>query len=135
MTDSQLFRVTFSGVLTGEYDLAQTQNRFSRLFRIPSEKVKQLFSGKEYTLKNKVSEAVAMKFAIRLAETGCESVIEKISEFEYRNKTGQIQERRAAQRRIRFRRAPRKGALIPDRRLLASRRQEDQAEPTQRLAG
>ncbi len=70
MDDGQLFRETFSGVLTGEYNLAQTKTRFGKLFKVSPAKVCRLFTGKEYILNNNVAEEVAMKFAIRLAEAG-----------------------------------------------------------------
>lgn len=48
MDDGQLFRETFSGVLTGEYNLAQTKTRFGKLFRVSPAKVSRLFTGKEH---------------------------------------------------------------------------------------
>ena len=123
MSDEQLFRVAFSGIITGEYDLATTKDRFANLFRLDAKKTERLFSGKEFILKDHVSEDVAMTFAIRIAEVGCECYIETV----HNEATGGMtaEERRNGERRTRFRRAHRLGA-DPDRRVLVGRRREDQ---------
>jgi hypothetical protein len=131
----ELFRVAFRGITTGEYALDTTKKRFQKLFRLTPEKVERLFSGKEYILKDKVAEKVAMNFAIRIAETGCECYIEALSEdaIAFGNT---FEERRHGRRRIRFRRSPRHGAEISDRRVIPGRRKADNSAPvdTQKVA-
>ena len=110
----ELFRVVFDGSLTGDFDLAKAKKRFARLFRLNKKQTEALFSGKEYIIKNKVPEAEAKKFMIRVAEAGCECYIQEIpddDDLDYDEK------RSAGERRTRFRRGPRAGAIIGDRRL------------------
>ncbi len=130
MNDAPLFRVAFSGVITGEYDLDTTKSRFARLFRLNQAKVDKLFNGKEYVLKDKVSEEVAMNFAIRIAETGCECYIETLPDIEIVAGSHKGQDRRKGDRRITFRRPARPGDITPDRRVLAGRRKDDQPRQT-----
>ena len=122
----EIFRVAFSGVTTGEYNLATTKVRFQKLFRLAPEKVERLFSGKKYILKDQVVEEVAIKFAIRIAEAGCECYIEFLSEDAIAFGTRKFEERRRGERRVQFRRGPRQGAEVPDRRILIGRRRTDQ---------
>jgi hypothetical protein len=82
--------------------------------------VERIFSGQEITLKKNLSEEGAMDFAVKLAEIGCETFIEMMP-----TEGESFEERRKTIRRIRFRRGPRPGAIVPDRRLLASRRASD----------
>lgn len=120
----ELFRVVFAGNLTGDFPLDTTKARFGKAFRLPADRVERIFSGREFTLKSKLSENQAMDFAVKLAEIGCETYIESVP-------TGgppadpNFEERRKTIRRIRFRRGPRPGAIVPDRRLLPSRRKAD----------
>ena len=129
MSDEQLFRVVFSGVTTGEYDLETTKTRFGKLFRLPPDKVSRLFSGKEYILKDKVIEEVAMNFGIRIAETGCECYIETLALGEGVYGSTHSPERRSGDRRVKYRRAERKGTTVSDRRITIGRRSEDQPKP------
>jgi hypothetical protein len=117
----ELFRVVFDGSLTGDFHLAEAKKRFAKLFRLNKQKTDALFSGKEYVIKNKVFEAEAMKFMIRVAEAGCECYIQEIpddDDLDYEEK------RESGERRLRFRRGPRAGAIVGDRRL-AIRRTKD----------
>ena len=123
VSDETLYRVAFSGVITGEYDLPTTKARFAKLFRLDERKTDRLFTGKEYILKDKVSEDVAMTFAIRIAEIGCECYIETVPE-EIPTGASYDAERRNGERRTHFRRANRPGAG-PDRRVLVGRRRDD----------
>jgi hypothetical protein len=61
-----------------------------------------------------------MEFAVKLAEIGCETYIQVVPTAE-----NQLEEKRKTILRRRFRRGPRPGAIVPDRRLLVSRRAED----------
>lgn len=115
-----LYRVVFAGNLTGDFSLERTKVRFGKVFRLKPAKVERVFNGSDIILKSNVSEDKAMEFAVKLAEIGCETYIEMVP-----NADSQIEEKRKTIRRIRFRRGPRPGAIVPDRRLLISRRAED----------
>ncbi len=131
MSDEQLFRVTFSGVITGEYDLETTKNKFREQFELPVNQVDKYFSGEEYVLKDKVIEEVAMNFAIRIAESGCECYVEEINDdVEATTDSDKIEHRRG-DRRITFRRPSRPGSIGADRRSLMSRRTDDKPKPTE----
>ena len=124
MSDTEeLYRVVLAGNLTGDYPLERTKSRFGKVFKLPPKRVDRIFGGREFTLKNNLSEPGAMEFAVKLAEIGCETYIELVpaagTEYE---------EKRTTIRRIEYRRGPRPGAIVPDRRLLTSRRQNDLQE-------
>ncbi len=119
------FRVVFAGQLTGDYTPDQTKARFGKVFRLTPDKVDRIFSGKEFTLKKNLTVDGAMDFAVKLAEIGCETYIELIPDESSPEADPNFVERRKTIRRIRFRRGPRPGAIVPDRRLLASRRKKD----------
>lgn len=122
--DEPLFRVVFDGSLTGEFDEATARQQFARLFRLDTGKAATYFSGRERVLKSGISEPLAMDYMIRVAETGCECYIEEIVE----GPPAGIEERRVrGDRRHRFRRGPRPGAIVPDRRLKI-RRAEDRRQ-------
>jgi hypothetical protein len=130
MSDGQLFRVTFNGVITGEYDLETTKNKFRDQFELPVDQVDKYFSGEEYVLKGKVIEEVAMNFAIRIAESGCECYVEELTDdVESTTDSDKIEHRRG-DRRITFRRPSRPGSIGADRRSLMSRRTDDKPKPT-----
>ena len=74
----QLFKVVFSGELTGEYNEATTRKRFSTLFNIDDERTNTLFSGKETVMRSKISKEDALKLMYKLAEAGCDSYLEEI---------------------------------------------------------
>lgn len=118
----QLYRVVFSGALTGEYEAETAKARFAKLFRLDEKKIKTLFSGKEIVIKNNLTEAAAMAYMIKVSETGCECYVEEIlhddDEGEYEEK------RRNDDRRLRYRRGPRPGAIVPDRRLRIRRKRD-----------
>lgn len=117
----ELYRVVFAGQITGDYPLQKTKLRFGKAFKLNPDKVERVFNGREITLKSNMSEEKAMDFALKLAEIGCETYIEVVPSKGALN----FQERRKAIRRLKFRRGPRPGAIVPDRRLLASRRDVD----------
>jgi hypothetical protein len=121
MSDTEdLYRVVFAGNLTGDFNLERTKTRFGKVFRLAPVKVERIFNGNDIILKSNVAEDKAMEFAVKLAEIGCETYIEMVL-----NEDNQIEDKRTTIRRVRFRRGPRPGAIIPDRRLQASRRAED----------
>lgn len=118
----QLFRVVFDASLTGEFDEATSKRRFSRLFHLDEKRTETLFSGKDYVIKDNISEAEAMDFMIKVSETGCECYVQEVpdeDEPDYEEK------RATGERRTRFRRSPRTGARVLDRRLQI-RRKSDQ---------
>lgn len=123
MSDELLVRVTFEGNATGEYDLETTKRRFQKLFRLQKPQIERLFSGKSYTLKNNLNEAAAMDLAIKIADAGCECCIEPMpNENDISQRAGFVEQRRIGNRRVKFRRPPRPGAIIPDRRHSNGRR-------------
>lgn len=130
MSDEQLFRVTFNGVITGEYDLETTKTKFKKQFELPADQVDSFFNGEEYVLKDKVIEEVAMNFAIRIAESGCECYVEELTEGGESTTDSNGTEHRRGDRRITFRRPSRPGSIGADRRSLMSRRTDDKPKPT-----
>jgi len=125
MVDKNNYRVVFAGDLTGEYELDATKRRFAKVFKLDESKVKRLFSGMEYTIKSELTEIQAMEFAMKLAEIGCECWTDLMPDPDDISQQPGFVERRKSYRRIQFRRGPRAGAIIPDRRLLLSRRKID----------
>lgn len=129
MNDQPLYRIVFNGVLTGEYDLEATKQRFAKRFRLDRSKVDKLFTGKEFVLKDNIKEDVAMTFAMKIAETGCECYIESVpAQVDISRQPGFVERRSGEERRVRFRRGPRPGAIIPDRRQNNGRRKEDKQD-------
>lgn len=126
MNDQPLYRVVFNGVLTGEYDLEATKQRFAKRFHLDRSKVDKLFTGKDFVLKANVEENVAMTFAMKIAEIGCECYIESVpAPDDISQQPGFVERRSGEERRVRFRRGPRPGAIVPDRRHNNGRRKED----------
>ena len=110
----ELFRVVFDGSLTGDFDLREAKRQFAKLFKLSEKKTEALFSGKEYVIKNNIPETEAMNFMFRVAETGCECYIQEIPD---ENEPDYDEKRSRGERRLRFRRGPRAGAIVADRRL------------------
>ena len=106
----QLFRVVFNGSLTGEFDEATAKKRFGRLFHLNDHRVNSLFSGKNYVIKNNVTESQAMEFMARVAKAGCESSVQEIPDG---NEPEYDEKRNDNERRLRLRRLPHSGAIIP----------------------
>jgi hypothetical protein len=120
----EIYRVVFAGNLTGDFPPDVTKARFARAFKLTQKKVDLIFGGKEFTLKSRLSENGAMEFAVKLAEIGCETYIEAIILNDPKSDPNFVEHRRTILR-IRFRRGPRPGAIVPDRRFVTSRRQSD----------
>lgn len=126
MSDEPLVKIVFDGTMTGEFDEATTKKRFRALFRLQNQQVEQLFSGKTYTIKKNLSEADAMQIAIRIADAGCECYIETMPDAnDLSYEPGFVERRRIGNRRLKFRRGPRAGAIVPDRRRDNGRRKVD----------
>lgn len=117
MTES-LYQVIFNATMTGEFGPDTTKQRFEKLFGLDQAALKKLFSGRDLVIKKNLSEEAAMKFALKVAEAGCECVIESMpgGPPEQRKKSGD--------RRKRYRRDARPSSIVPDRRI-EIRRQED----------
>ena len=115
-------RVVFDGSLTGEVEKKVAMAKFARLFRLDVKRAQMLFSGKEYVIKNDISETVAMDFLIKLSEIGCECIVEQIPDED--DFYSGDEKRKQGERRLRYRRPPRPGAIVPDRRLKI-RREKD----------
>jgi len=133
MSDETLFRVVFNGNTTGEYDLDTTRQKFQKLFRLDPKKVEQIFRARQVVLKDNITESVAMNYAIRLAEIGCECYIEEVPHPDDISRQPGFVERRKGERRVRFRRGPRPGAIVPDRRILVGRRKTDKHGQTRTI--
>lgn len=128
MSDDGEYRVVFNGVATGEYDLPTTKQRFGKAFKLDGQRTERLFSGKDYVIKTGITEQGAMEYAIKLAEIGVECyferVVEPIPEEDHSDDPDFVEHRKSI-RRLRYRRDPRPGAVVPDRRKVPSRRNVD----------
>ena len=123
MDDEALFQITFSGTTTGEFDLSTTKQQFMKLFKLSPEKLDRLFLGNEVTIKSNITESTAMSFAIKIAEAGCEcSIVPMPDADDLTSDPNFVNRRSGGERRLRFRRGPRAGAIVPDRRLNARRK-------------
>jgi len=73
MADAQ-YDVVFSGDLTGDYEEEAVRRNLAALFKIPSEQIGTLFTGKPVTVKSGVDETTARKLeaAFRKAGAICE---------------------------------------------------------------
>ena len=123
MSDS--LQIVFSGTTTGEYDVDTSKKRFQKLFNLPDKRIDKLFNGNEVVIKSGISEEQAMNFAIKIAEAGCECAIEEMPDENDPTNDPNFVEQRKAERRVRTRRPPRPGAIVPDRRIFAGRRKGD----------
>lgn len=130
MSDEALFQITFAGAITGEFDLPTTKQQFRKLFKLTPQKLERLFLGNEVTIKSNITESTAMSFAIKIAEAGCECSIEPMpDENDLTTDPNFVNRRTGGERRVRFRRGPRPGAIVPDRRLTARRKTDTLAAP------
>jgi hypothetical protein len=130
----QLFKVVFSGELTGDYNEANTRKRFSALFNIDEERTNALFSSKDTVMRSNISKDVALKLMFKLAEAGCDSYLEEIQQEAVEEEVESVAEedgppggeerRKPRERRLHHRRDPRPGAIVPDRRLTIRRRKD-----------
>jgi hypothetical protein len=116
--DEPKFRVVFNGTLTGEFDQAVTCRRLAKLFRLDESRAQTLFSGRECVIRTDLTEAKAMTYLIRMAEAGAESYVQEVLDV---NTPDYVEKRTDFERRQRYRRDPRAGAIVPDRRLAMRR--------------
>ncbi|HIG40147.1 MAG: hypothetical protein ABGY96_13990 [bacterium] len=113
-----LYQVIFSATMTGEFGPDTTKQRFEKLFGLDQAALKKLFSGRDLVIKKNLSEEAAMQFALKVAEAGCECVIESML-------GGPPEQRKiSGDRRTKYRRDARPSSIVPDRRI-EIRRQED----------
>ncbi|MBL4680700.1 MAG: hypothetical protein JKY88_08260 [Pseudomonadales bacterium] len=129
----ELLQIVFSGALTGEYDLKTSKKNFQKLFRLSDAKVNKLFTGKEIVIKSGMNEQEAMNFAIKIADTGCECAIAEVPDKNDPTNDPDFVDRRKGERRIRTRRPPRPGAIVPDRRISLGRRRGDANKTKQQI--
>ena len=131
MTEGPLYQITFAGALTGEFDLATTKQQFQKLFKVSPKQLERLFFGNEVIIKSNITESTAMSFAIKITEAGCECSIEPMPDADDPTLDPDFVDRRTGgERRGRFRRGPRAGAIVPDRRLTARRKTDILATST-----
>jgi len=123
--DEPLYQIVFCGSLTGEFEVAEAKSRFQKLFKLKDKQIEKLFSGKEHVIKSHLPEDRAMSMAIRIIETGCECEVEIIPDLDDISLQPGFVEHRKAIRRLRYRRDPRPGVIVPDRRDVSSRRKMD----------
>lgn len=117
----QLFRVVFTGALTGEFDEVTSKALFSKQFRLDPKRARRIFSGAEHVIKNDVTEAVALQYMIKVLETGYECYVQEMPEAD---EIVYDEKRSGGEQRVRFRRGPRPGAIVPDRRLKIRRKRD-----------
>ncbi len=131
--EENLFQIVFSGTTTGEFDIETSRMRLQNLFQLPESRMNQLFSGKDFVIKANIAEQVAMNFAIKIVEAGCECSIEPIQDKnDLTNNRDFIDRRTGGDQRKYLRRAPRLGATVLDRRL-TMRRKADAHQQTQKI--
>ena len=120
----KLYQVLFDATTTGKFDLDTTKGRFSKLFGLKPPVVKKLFSGDELVIRKDLTEDDAREFSEKIAQAGGKSVIGRMPEDDLENddlenddleNTGDA--RRNGERRIRYRRDARPGAMVDDRRM------------------
>jgi len=117
----ELFKVVLTGEFTGEFEEPLAKARFARMFRLDKKRVDRLFAGGEQVIKSNVTEDMAMKFTIKVLEAGCECYVQEIPD---QDEPEYVEKRQFGERRVRFRRAPRFGSIIPDRRMKLRRKRD-----------
>ncbi|MFT5692232.1 MAG: hypothetical protein ACI92E_001563 [Oceanicoccus sp.] len=120
------YRVIFDATLTGEFDLETSKERFSKMFKLSNNKTESLFSGKKVTVKKDISEQNALNLMLQIANAGGKCYLEKMHE---EKETAVDRRQQAYDKRRKFRRGPRAGSIMQDRRLHIRRSPEkDQYE-------
>jgi hypothetical protein len=79
MTD-KIFQVVFNGAITDEYDMQTTKARFKKVCKLTTTQLEKLFAGSDAVIRKNVDEDIAIQLAIKIANVGCESYIEQMSE-------------------------------------------------------
>ncbi len=116
----KLYQVLFDARTTGKYDLDTTKGRFSKLFALKKPVVEKLFSGEELVIRKDLPEDDAREFSEKIAQAGGKSFVDRMPDGEDSpGNTGDA--RRSGERRIRYRRDSRPGAMVEDRRILIRR--------------
>ena len=113
-----LYCVALTGILTGEYDESEALTRFRKIFRLDADKAKLLLRGKERVIKKNLVEAQAMELMIKVMDAGLECYVQEIVD---ENVPAFNEKRRNSERRMRYRRPPCAGAIVPDRRVTIQR--------------
>jgi len=126
--EEERYQIIFNGATTEEYDLETTKKRFAKYFKLSLKKAERLFSGKDHVLKTDISEDQAMKFAVAIANIGCECYIEVVPyDDDISKQPGFVERRLSGERRINAsrRKAVRGASIRPDRRQNHGRRKTD----------
>ena len=95
------------------------------MFKLKDKQIEKFIGGKEYVIKSNLPEDRAMSMAIRIIETGSECEVGIIPDVDDISLQPGFVEKRKAIRRLRYRRDPRPGVIVPDRREVSSRRKRD----------
>jgi len=122
------YRIVFDGTITEEYDLETTKKRFAKYFKLNAKQAERLFSGDEHILKTGISEEESMKYAMAIANIGCECYIEPVPfDDDISKQPGFVERRRGGERRVNpsRRKAVRGTSIRPDRRQNNGRRKTD----------
>ena len=72
------YDVVFYGQLSGIYPIEQVKKNFEKLFKMGSQKVENLFTGKKVKIKNSVNFDTAQKFNKAFEKAGAVCVLEKV---------------------------------------------------------
>jgi hypothetical protein len=128
MEEEVRYQIIFSGTISEEYDLITTKKRFAKFFKLNLKKTERLFTGKDHVLKTNISEAEAMKFAIAMANIGCECYMESLPhDDDISHQPGFVERRVSSERRISRprRKTLRTASINPDRRKIHRQRKTD----------
>ena len=75
----EFYDVVFSGQLSGIYPVDQVKKNLAKLFKLGSQKVESLFSGKKVKIKRNVNFNTAQKFNRAFEKAGAVCVLEKLN--------------------------------------------------------
>ena len=115
-----LFQVVFAGVLTGEFEEAESIENLTGAFKLNDTQRKSFQQNNERIIKKKAQESQAITLMFKVIACGYDCYVQEIPEDgqDYDEKRGNNEQR------LKFRRGPRPGAIIPDRRLVIQRKRD-----------
>jgi hypothetical protein len=123
-TDGPRFQVVLSGSLTGDFDKATTSLNLQKKFHISrTDAEKMLGDNDEHVVKVDLHEDIAIAMLTHLIQAGCGAFMQEMT---VAGATAYDEKRSSTERRQRYRRDPRPGAIMPDRRIQARRSVEIQ---------
>lgn len=108
------YKVIFDATLTGEFDLEASKERFSKIFKLSKNKTESLFSGKKVTVKKDIAKQDALNLMRQIAKAGGKCYLEKMR---VEKETFVDRRQQVYDKRRKFRRGPRAGSIMQDRRL------------------